>query len=239
MSRLPIKKILVMVIMLLVGVLGVFGVQTAKVYLGGATADDEPKNVSATVRTGGGEAKVEYQADIKWQTDKSVMQGGRIEYGTMPASLLLREKFAETEPSTSHLVTLSSLRATGGGTNYYFRIVITQADGSEEVYDNGGIPYSFRVKPEGVSVSVTPVTSPKPTAMASPAACDPKKDNNGDGQVNSLDMLACRQQAGASPTARFSPTAVPSGAKCDNPGDFDGNGTINSLDRLKCLQAAK
>ena len=52
-------------------------------------------------------------------------------------------------------------------------------------------------------------------------------------------MLACRQQAGASATARLSPTAVPSGAKCDNPGDFDGNGTINSLDRLKCLQAAK
>lgn len=59
-----------------------------------------------------------------------------IEYGTTPASLLLRAP--ESTKSSNHSIVLSPLKS---GTNYYFRIRI-----GEKVYDNNGIPFSFKTQ---------------------------------------------------------------------------------------------
>lgn len=71
-------------------------------------------------------------ATVTWNTDRSSI--GFVEYGTTPASLLLRAP--ESTQTTNHKVVLSPLRA---NVNYYYRIRI-----GESVFDNNGIPYSFK-----------------------------------------------------------------------------------------------
>ena len=115
-GKFSIKTVIIIVILLLVGVLGVLGVNTARTYLSGASADLAPKNV---LGKGNEDGK---SATITWTTDKEAM--GVVEYGTTPASLLLRAP--ESSQSTSHSIVLSPLK---GGTNYYFRIRV-----GEEVF---------------------------------------------------------------------------------------------------------
>lgn len=104
-GKFSIKTVIIIVILLLVGVLGVLGVNTARTYLSGASADLAPQNV---LGKGNDDGK---SATITWTTDKEAM--GVVEYGTTPASLLLRAP--ESSQSTSHSIVLSPLTA---GTNY-------------------------------------------------------------------------------------------------------------------------
>ena len=190
------KVIIILVILVLVGVLAVLGMNTVKTFLGGAAADVEPKEVMAKSNEDG------RGAVVTWKSDKDSM--GVVEYGTTPASLLLRS--AETEAATSHQVNLTPLRP---NVNYYFRIRI-----GEEVYDNAGIPYSFKTNGNEEAVAtVAPVSVPTVTPAAGGGSCD----KNGDGRVSSVELLNCKQ---------VSPTPDP----CDT----DKDGRVSSVEKLKC-----
>jgi hypothetical protein len=71
---------------------------------------------------------------IAWTTNTPGI--GTVEYGTTPASLLLR--IGESSPTTSHRVYLNSLKP---NVNYYFRLNI-----GGNTFDNEGIPFSFNTK---------------------------------------------------------------------------------------------
>lgn len=188
-GKVSIKTIIVIVILVLVGVLGVLGVSTARTYLSGAAGGGEPKGVLSTPQEDG------KSATITWNTDKEVQSV--VQYGTSPAALLL--SVPETEPATNHSVTLSTLRA---GQNYYFRIKV-----GEEVFDNSGIPYSFKTSGSSAPV-VTPTTvliptvsqqisAPIPTAaINSGTACNRTTDYNNDGKINSVDYISCVRGGG-------------------------------------------
>lgn len=209
------KTILVLIILVLTGVLGVLGVNTVRTYMGGAAAGYEPKNVVAVP----GEKSIK----ITWTSEKQGL--AYVEYGTSPAALLLKTK-EESSPVSSHEVVIDSFKP---NTTYYFRIRAGEEVGNKnewEVFDNAGIPYSFKSKGEG-AVLPTPTISP-PTVVPSPAvrgACDHQTDYNKDGVVNSLDYLECSKNSEAK--------------GCQRGVDYDKNGTINSLDLLDCLQKGK
>jgi hypothetical protein len=212
-SKISIKTIIIIVILLLVGVLGVLGVNTAKTYLSGASADLEPTNV---LGKGNEDGK---SATITWLTDKAAM--GVVEYGTTPASLLLRAP--ETSQSTNHSIVLSPLKA---GTNYYFRIRV-----GEEVFDNNGIPYSFKTKVATAEPTLIPTVALIPTIKVATDSgevneCSRTTDYNGDGVVNSLDYVSC---------LKTKPTGV-SNDPCSVSSDYNKDGVVNSLDKFKCLQ---
>jgi len=191
--------------------LGVLGVKTAKTYLGSAAAGEEPTGVKATTNSDG------RGAEISWTSDKE--SAGVVEYGTTPASLLLRA--VEATAVSSHRVALSPLKP---NVNYYFRIRV-----GDEVYDNEGIPYSFKTTAvEEVVPTVVPVVTLIPTLAAT--GCNRETDYNGDGVINSLDFLDCSRDGGGQ-------SAVPTMVQDECSGvDFDKNGVINSIDRIKCLQ---
>jgi hypothetical protein len=193
-----IKSVLIVVILMLVGVLGVLGINTAKTYMGAASADTEPKNVLAKPSDDG------KTATITWSSDKSTM--GIVEYGTSPAALLLRAP--ESESSVTHSVVLSPLKA---NISYYFRIRV-----GEEIFDNNGIPYSFKTKPATQIPTAVP-TAPKPTV-----ACVKGTDTMA--YINCL-----RGQSATTPTGT-------GGGKCPAGVDYNKDGVINSLDRIQCLQ---
>lgn len=220
-GKINLKTILILVILLLVGVLGVLGMNTAKTLIGSAAAGVEPKGVLAKPDIDNSDGKEEFMARVEWTSEKPAM--GIVEYGTTPASLLLRA--AEASQTTNHSVELSPLKA---NTSYYFRIKV-----GEEVFDNNGIPYSFKTKGASQPV-VTPLVTLMPTVVkptvAAGGACDRSTDYDKNGVVNSLDFLQCQKQGGA--------TAVPTGS-CNSGTDFDGNGVANSLDVIKCLQNKK
>jgi len=217
-GKISLKVILVMVILIVVGVLGVLGVNTVKTFIGGAAAGNEPKNVIAK--------PLAKEAVVQWQSDKP--SEGVVEYGTTPASLLLRA--AESEAVTSHAVKLTPLKA---NTNYYFRIRV-----GEEIFDNSGIPWSFKSKGEegtsaGVTVVPTMATSPSATASAM-GGCNRKTDYNQDGVVNSLDYIYCLNREGKSASGSSNGTGA-----CLPGKDYDGNGVVNSLDMIRCLQSRR
>lgn len=206
-----VRSIIIVVILILVGVLGVLGVNTAKTYLSGASADTEPKNVMAKPNEDG------KSATVSWSSDKATT--GVVEYGTTPASLLLRAP--ETDSTTSHSVVLSPLKS---GVNYYFRIRV-----GEELFDNNGIPYSFKTEKGQEKPTVTP-KKVEPTAVKTQVSCQQGIDYNKDGATNSLDMIECLK------TSKTSPTGTGSTGKCPTGVDYNKDGVVNSLDRLKCLQ---
>ncbi len=215
-----VKTFIIIGILLLAGVLGVFGINTARTYLSGASADTMAKNVLSKPSEDG------KSAVITWSSDKATQ--GVVEYGTSPASLLLRAP--EATATTDHSVNLSPLKA---NTAYHFRIRV-----GDEIYDNNGIPFSFNTKGSDMSaqLAVSPTASAAAVATTTPvpvieSACDSKIDNNKDGVVNSLDHIYC---------LKLSPTAVgpsPTPGKCTQVTDLNGDGVVNSLDRMKCLQA--
>jgi hypothetical protein len=203
-----IKSILIVVILILVGVLGVLGVNTAKTYMSGASADTEPKSVVAKSAEDG------KTATINWVSDKATV--GIVEYGTTPASLLLRAP--ESDQTVSHAVVLSPLKA---NTNYYFRIRV-----GEEVFDNSGIPYSFKTKVGGgEGATPTKIVEVIPTVKA--GGCQKGVDSNGDGTINSKDYIDCLRKTPAVPTTV---------SKCKSGVDYNGDKIVNSLDLVKCLQ---
>ncbi len=237
-NKFSIKTVIVIIILILVGVLGVLGINTAKTYLSGAAGDTVAKNVLAKPNEDG------KSASITWVTDKASM--GVVEYGTTPASLLLRAP--ESEQSTSHSLTLSPLKA---NTNYYFRIKV-----GDDVYDNNGIPFSFKTKGGGTGVAtpsatkVTPSVALVPTVAQSTSSgnkttgvCDRTTDYNADGIINSLDYMSClkTKSAGGGTVAVTSPSPTPSGVsgKCLPGVDYNKDGVVNTLDKLKCLQDNK
>lgn len=221
-----VKTVIILVILVLVGVLGVLGVNTVRTYMSGASVGSEPKNVLATA---GDDGKT---AVITWNTDKPAQ--GIVEYGLGPASLLLRE--LEADQLTDHKVTLKLLKP---NTNYYFRIRV-----GEEVFDNSGIPYSFKTKAGGgANPTVVPTRPQLPTGVVTTptviggAVCDRVTDYDGNGVVNSVDFVTCIKNGGKPaliPTTKPVPT---SNSECKSTIDYDGNGVINSLDRIKCLQS--
>jgi len=189
-----IKAIIIIIILLLVGVLSVVGLRAAKTYLSGAAGGSEPKNVRV-------------QADIKsatvsWQTEKEAQ--GIVEYGTTPASLLLRA--LETQPTTVHRVVLSPLKE---GATYYFRIRV-----GETIYDNSGIPYSFKTKAGASQVSPTAVLTPTTAVKPTPTS---------GGKVTKCVKSEFMEKFGTK-DSRF---------------DLDGNGVVNTRDWVKCLQTNK
>lgn len=215
-GKVKVKTVVITVILLLAGVLGVLGVNTAKTYLGSAAGGMDPQNIRAQSNTDG------RGAEIVWSSDKESM--GVVEYGTTPASLLLRA--VESQAVLSHKVALAPLKP---NVSYYFRIRV-----GDEIYDNGGIPYSFRTEAEQVAspspqVTIVPLV---PTVASGVTICDGKSDYNGDGVVNSLDRIDCLNGGGsvAVPIVSTAPTD-----SCTNV-DYDQNGVINSIDRIKCLQ---
>jgi hypothetical protein len=195
------KIILIVVILFLAGIAAVLGVRVAKTYLGGAEAGTEPKNVRIQAESN--------SATISWQTDKEAI--GVVEYGTNQASLLLRGP--ETTAATTHKVSLSPLKA---DTTYYFRIRI-----GELIYDNNGIPYSFKTKPAETAVTITQTPSPFPTI--SPPAATPsvgKESTSSGALVTKCDADEFKTKMGGSDMAY----------------DFDNNGIVNTKDWLECLK---
>jgi hypothetical protein len=217
-GKVSLKTIIVMVILLLVGVLTFLGINAAKTYLSGAAAGTEPKSV---VPAPGEDGK---SAQISWTTDKETQSV--VEYGTIPSSLLLRS--VESEATTTHRVGITPLKPS---TTYYYRIRV-----GDEVFDNSGIPYSFKTK--SASAEIAPTAKPTvppvvlaptvPVASGAATICNRTTDYNSDGVVNSFDFIKCINSGGK-------PEVVP---ECASGVDYDGNGIINSLDRIKCLQKA-
>lgn len=244
-GKISVKTIIVLVVLVVVGVLSVFGVKTAKTYLSGAASGAEPKNVVGTPSADG------KSATVSWSSDKASM--GVVEYGTTPASLLLRA--VETEAVVDHKVTLTPLKS---GVSYYFRIRV-----GEDVFDNNGIPFSFKTASDGSATSVG-VTQPLVTAPSSnggpqvvdttlPAVgCNRTTDYNKDGVINSIDMIYCQkndlarsgngtQTATASSNGVGSTTAATSNgtSQCQAGVDYNKDGTINSFDIIKCRQGSR
>ncbi len=195
-----IKLALLITILFLGGVAAVMGVKVARTYFSGAAAGTAPQNVRILAD--------KTSATITWQTDKNAM--GVVEYGANQASLLLRA--LENTPTTSHRVVLSPLKP---GTVYYFRIRV-----GDEVYDNNGLPYSFRTKSAAAAVSPTVAVTPVPTVAISPTA--PTASSSGS-LVTVCQAADFKKQFGG-----------------HNPAyDFDKNGVVNTQDWLLCLQKNK
>ena len=226
MKKISFKSIIIVVILLLVGVLGVLGINTAKTYMSGASAGSIPKGVVGTPSEDG------RSAIISWSSDKATM--GVVEYGTTPASLLLRA--IESAEASSHQVMISPLKP---GVSYYFRIRV-----GDEVFDNNGIPWSFKTnEAAGETVQempAEPIQEMMPTSAPVVSGCQGGVDYNNDGKINSLDMVACKAKNGDSvssaPMASPTVSSGTAGDECLSTVDYNNDGKINSLDRVKCLQ---
>lgn len=219
-GKINFKTVIILVILVLVGVLGVLGVNTVKTYMSGAAGGSEPKSVLATP---GDDGK---SGVVTWTTEKATQ--GIVEYGTTPASLLLRG--LETDEATSHRISLSPLKP---NTSYYFRIRV-----GDDVYDNSGIPFSFKTKAgtaaEDIKKAVPTVAAVPTMAAAVAGECNRTTDYNKDGTVNSVDFISCVRNGGKPGQATASGTT-----ECKHENDYDGNGIVNSLDWIKCLQTKK
>lgn len=213
-------------------VLGVVAVTQVKTFMSGATGDVEPQNV---VVIPGEDGK---SATITWISDKESI--AKIEYGTTAASLVLMS--AEASAMTNHRLELSSLRP---ATTYYYRIRI-----GEDIFENGGIPYSFKTKSDAAAL-ITPVVTPVTTTTTTTTTdtninkpvviCDSKTDYNKDGVVNTSDLLTCRKNGGTVSVSTNVVQATTSGIPViDCKGiisDYNSDGVINTADRLNCLQS--
>lgn len=203
-GKFNLKSVIVVVILLLVGVLGVLGMNTAKTFLGSAAAGVEPVSVVAKPGTDG------KSATVTWSSDKASM--GIVEYGTTPASLLLRA--VETTEVTSHRVELTPLKS---GVTYYYRIRV-----GDDVFDNSGIPYSFKTGASAVA-AVSPtvaVTTIPVSPQASSSDC--AVDYNLDGRVSTAERLCCANR-----------NQIGQGA-CQTNVDYTCDGVVNDDDKTCC-----
>ncbi len=213
-EKISIKTIITILILILVGVLGVLGVGTARTYLSGASGNTEPKGVVSNPSEDG------KSATITWTTDKEAQSV--VQYGTSSAALLL--SVPETVSTVNHSVVLNSLKP---GQSYYFRIKV-----GEEVFDNGGIPYTFKAG-AGASPTATLAPTAAPTAIATQSgSCNKTTDYNKDGAINTADYIICVRGGGGT----IAPATTSSATSCKDNVDYDNNGIVNSLDKSKCLQ---
>lgn len=139
------KKIVIIVALLLaIGLIAglVLGLDKVKNLFGQATGQQQPQGIRVTSITAN-------SATIVWQTTTPVI--GQIEYGTTPGSFLLRS--AETNQTANHNLTLSPLLPE---TIYYFRVRI-----GDQIYDDGGAPYSFTTKATTEAVPANQTSSPQ------------------------------------------------------------------------------
>lgn len=225
-GKVNLKIIIVIVILILVAVLIVLGMNTVRTYMSGAASGSDPQRVMSTPNEDG------KSAEVTWTTEKAVMS--TVEYGTNPASLLLRG--LESEATNDHRITLSSLKP---GVTYYFRIKV-----DEEAFDDNGIPFSFKTNAAAAVVTPPPVVTAIPTVALVPTSsskeiCNRTTDYNKDGIVNSLDYTECLKSGGApqaNPTVSTPSATGSASSDCKMGVDYDGNGVTNSLDRIKCLQ---
>ena len=233
MKKVNVKKIVVFGVLTVVMVLVVVAIGQVRTFMSGATSDVEPQSV-ATVPGDDGKSAV-----ITWISNKESIS--KVEYGTTAASLVLMS--AESSAMTNHNISLTSLRPS---TTYYFRIRV-----GEEIFDNGGIPYTFKTKADTslLVVSVTPTVSVVKSSddTTKTVECDPKIDYNKDGIVNSIDLGLCKKEGGSvsSLAQNITPTVVKkvptsSLASCGgNIADYNSDGVINGLDRVNCLQSQR
>ena len=221
-GKVSLKTVIIFVILILVMVLSVLGVNVIKTFMSGATAGYEPQNL---VNTPSEDGKT---ATISWMTDKSVKAS--IFYGTNMASLLLMAE--DIEPTTNHNILLTNLRS---NTSYYYKIVVD----SDNVFDNGGVMYSFKTKEnktEEIMEIVSPTTTIKPIKTLEPLSsptvglvnCNRTTDYNKDGAINSLDYIFC-SKGNVTPSVQDKCSGI----------DYNKDGFINSMDRIKCLQDSK
>lgn len=224
-KKVNIKSLVIFGVLGVVMVLVVLAVGQVKTFMSGATSGVEPQSVT-TVSGDDGKSAV-----ISWISDKESIS--KVEYGTTAASLVLMS--AESSAVTNHSVSLTSLRPS---TTYYFRIRV-----GEDVFDNGGIPYTFKTKADTTLVTVTPTAAVvTPSVVSSGTVCDPKVDYNGDGIVNSMDLNSCKN-SGGSVSATSGSGVTPTGAKTSTNSctgiitDYNSDGIVNSLDRINCLQS--
>jgi hypothetical protein len=220
-KKINVKSLVIFGVLAVVMVLVVLAVSQVTTLMSGAASDVEPQSVTAV---SGDDGK---SAVISWISDKESIS--KIEYGTTAASLVLMS--AETSAVTNHSLSLTSLRPS---TTYYFRIRV-----GDEVFDNGGIPYTFKTKADtSLVVTVTPTVAAVNNASSSGITnCDPAVDYNKDGVVNSMDLATCKSQGGVVPTVGTTTTAVDS---CiGNIADYNSDGVVNGLDRVNCLQSQR
>ena len=195
------KTVIIVVILILTGVLAVVGLRAAKTYLGGAAGGAEPTGVRAQA-----DAK---SATISWQTEKESQ--GVVEYGTTPASLLLRA--LGSQPTTAHRVVLSPLKEE---TTYYFRIRV-----GETIHDNNGIPYSFKTTGGAEVVSPTEAVVPTvPVVEPTVPIEEPTEATSGGTKVTTCVAADFKDKFGTS----------------NSEYDLDDNGTVNSKDWIDCLK---
>jgi len=231
MKKFNVKTIVIFGVLVVVMVLLVIGITQIRTFMSGAAGGVEPVGVTAVA---GNDGKT---AVITWTSDKESI--AKVEYGATAASLVLMS--AEASETTSHSVPLTSLRPE---TMYYYRIRV-----GDEVFDNGGIPYTFKTKSDASAV-VTPspeVVITPPVSSGSAVSCDSKTDYNGDGLINALDLSTCKKNGGKvtgegtviapKPTTKKSTTPVVD-CKGTIP-DYNSDGVINSADRVNCLQSQR
>ncbi len=202
MNKKTLKTIIIVLILFLTGIGAIFGINAAKTYLSGAAAGEDPQNVKVQADVA--------SVTISWQSEKEIM--GVVEYGANQASLMLRA--IETQQSTTHRVVLSPLKE---ATTYYFRIKV-----GETIYDNDGIPYSFKTKPATAAVLPTPTTArvlPVPTT------------------AHVLPVPTVASQSGSLVTTCVSADFESQMGTSNQAYDFDKNGVVNTLDYIKCKQA--
>ena len=222
-GKVNLKTIIIFAILLLVIVLSVVLVGKAKTFLSGATADYEPQNLMAVPKEDG------KTAIVSWTTDKEVKAS--IFYGTNMASLLLMAE--DIEPTVDHNILLTNLKSNA---TYYYKIVVD----IDNVFDNGGMMYSFKTSGKAEEeilepvVTIQPTLAPASTASSSSSGsttgsstCNKTTDYNKDGAINSIDYISCVK-------GLVTPAAADSCA-----GDYNKDGVINSLDRIECLQDTK
>lgn len=226
MKKINVKTLVIFGVLAVVMVLIVLAISQVKTFMSGATSDAEPQSVTVV---SGDDGK---SAVITWISDKESIS--KVEYGTTAASLVLMA--AESSSVSNHSVSLTSLRPS---TTYYFRIRV-----GDEVFDNGGIPYTFKTKADASSVvTVTPtVTVVNNTSTMTGVECSATTDYNGDGNVNSLDLAVCKKNGGSVSVSSVTPTVssvIPTDACTGNVADYNSDGVINSLDRINCLQSQR
>ncbi len=225
----PVKGILIGIISLLIIALVVLGISTTRTYLSSANEDSVPTGVQVKVGEDG------KSATVSFTTAKPAMP--KVEYGTTPSSMLLGSLLPDID-STTHSVNLVNLKPSQ---SYFFTIRI-----GEQVYDNGGIPYSFKTKDVGTSVIPTvvlakPTTAsavPSPvvaTGSATPIVCNLDTDYDGNGKVEIVDYGYCRQNGS---TIKSNPTPTPK-TVCNLDTDYDKDGQVSALDYIKCVQDSK
>lgn len=220
------KSIIIGVVVVLGGVLAFVGINLARNLIIGASTSSEPKNIVEKIKEDG------QSAQVNFLTEKPVL--AVVEYGKSSSSLTLRS--VETEASTSHNFNLKDLTP---GDTYYYRVRV-----GEEIFDNGGIPYSFKVKEVAKDVGMTMPIGAIPTVGGGNNCSNIQVDYNRDGLVNALDYAECMKNGGVvtanqSIVQQVVPTTIVTTQTVDcmnSKIDYNSDGKINSMDIINCLK---